>query len=60
MTKKCTVPTRLALNADGDPHYIKCGAKAAHKVGEWLVCERHKQHYTDPEGWPAERLEEDE
>ena len=60
MTKKCTVPTDLALNANGVPYYIKCKKKAAYKVGGWLVCENHKKYYTDPNDWPAERLKENE
>lgn len=60
MTKKCTVPMQLALNAEGDPCYIECEEVAAHRVGGWLVCEKHKEHYTDKKGWPAEKLKEDE
>ncbi len=56
---KCTVPMRLATDRNGRPYYIKCEEKAQYKVGGWYVCAMHKKYYTDPNKWPAEKLEDE-
>ena len=61
MKRFCTVPMceedALIYDPDAVLYKYMCGRTAKYKVGDWYVCKRHKEYYTDPNKWPAELLE---
>ena len=59
MGHKCTVPTGMEINKEGNPYYTKCGLDALYRCGGWYLCAGHKKHLADMEKWPTELLKED-
>ena len=57
--KTCMVPTDLKEGKPGELSYERCGLPAKYQVGNWCVCEGHKENYTDKYKWPATPLEEE-
>jgi hypothetical protein len=54
----CDVPTGYRYSDCGSVIYERCGQEAKYIVGNWYVCEKHKEHYTDIKKWPAERIDD--
>ena len=50
----------LIHNPDALVYKNLCGREAEFKVGDWYVCKKHKEYYTDPKGWAAIPLESEE
>jgi len=36
-----------------------CGREAEFVVGDWCVCRKHKEYYTDKKGWKATPLQKE-
>jgi hypothetical protein len=58
----CDVPMTSkehALIEDLTHPYIRfrCGRDAKYRVGDWNMCEKHKEHLADPHKWTAIKLE---
>lgn len=56
--KTCMVPTDLN-EKEGKLKYKRCGRPAKYVIGNWYLCEDHKNYYTEKYKWPATPLEEE-